>query len=297
MTDEDSPTTEPDTDVPGPADGAGTAVAVEAGASDDGPARAEGASGESAGETPPALGAGPPGEEQRRREARRTRLVLPLLIPAGAILAVGFYVLNVSRVFLAAAEGDSTPAVIIAAGITVAILGGATAVSAMPRLRTSSLVVMMSGLMMVVLLAGSVVLGASAPEKKAKGGYTEPSGPPVNALEVDALPTLRFQATSFTAPAGINLIHYVDKGGTHTLVFGEPELNGFELQVPTGKNTGKVLLKPGKSYTIFCTIPGHRQAGMEATITVGAAPAGAATAPKGGATGAGSGGATTTTKG
>ena len=54
-----------------------------------------------------------------RAEARKTRLVLPFLLPLGAILVVAFYTFNISRVFLASSEGDTTPAVVIAAGITL----------------------------------------------------------------------------------------------------------------------------------------------------------------------------------
>lgn len=206
-----------------------------------------------------------------RAEARKSRVILPLLIPIGAILTVAFMTFNISRIFLAASAESTTPAVLIAAGITLSILVGATVIAAFPGIRTSSLVLGACGVLVVVLLAGSLVLGASQPEKTAAAGFVEPTGPAINTLAVDALPTLSFQAKSFTVPGGINQIQYVDKGGTHTLVFGNNAVPGFELQVPNGKNAAKVDLKPGSSYTIYCTVPGHRQAGMEATITVGPA--------------------------
>jgi hypothetical protein len=97
--------------------------------------------------------------------------------------------------------------------------------------------------------------------------YHQPTGAPVATLEVDALPSLSFQAKDFTVPAGIVKINYIDIGGTHTLVFDNPKLSGFKLSVPDGPTSGKVQLQPG-TYTIYCTIPGHRQAGEQATITV-----------------------------
>jgi plastocyanin len=204
-----------------------------------------------------------------RAEAKRTRVVLPFLIPIGAVLTVAFFALNISRVFLAASEGGQTFAVVVAVTITLSILVGATVVAALPELRTSSLVLGMSGVAIVVMLAGSLVLGASLPKSAAKVGYVQPSGRAINTLEIEAMPTLSFQAKSFNVPAGINLIKYIDKGGTHTLVFDGTEVPGFELNVPTGQNAAKVDLKQGKTYTVFCTIPGHRQAGMQASIIVG----------------------------
>jgi plastocyanin len=36
---------------------------------------------------------------------------------------------------------------------------------------------------------------------------------------------------------------------------------------PHGTSTVSATLKPGR-YTFFCTVPGHRQAGMQGTLTV-----------------------------
>lgn len=219
------------------------------------------------GQGAPALPAG----HDPAAEQRKTRLWLPLLLPIGAILAVAFLTINISRVFIAASEGDPTPAVIIGAGLTIVILAGATIISAFPKIRSSSLFLTLGVAMGVVLLSGSLVLGASEPEKEAGGGgYVEPEAAAVNTLTVEALPTLKFQAKNFDVPGGVNLIEYVNKGGTHTLLF-DGAFPGFKLFVPTGLKELKADLEPVKTYTIYCDVPGHRAAGMEATITVGAA--------------------------
>ncbi len=219
------------------------------------------------GAVPAAVEMGPAADP--RAEARKTRIVLPFLLPIAAIGVVAFYSFNISRIFIAAAESDTTAAVIIAAGITLSILIGATVIAALPDIRTSSLVVGLSGVMLVVMLAGSLVLGTSQPKTEAAAGYVEPAGKAINTLEIDALPELKFQATKFNVPGGINLVKYVDKGGTHTLVFDNNKVPGFELQVPNGQSAAKVDLTAGQTYTVYCTIPGHRAAGMQADIIVG----------------------------
>lgn len=40
-----------------------------------------------------------------------------------------------------------------------------------------------------------------------------------------------------------------------------------EVVAPNGTSTVSADLKPG-TYTFFCTVPGHRQAGMQGTLTV-----------------------------
>jgi hypothetical protein len=99
----------------------------------------------------------------------------------------------------------------------------------------------------------------------ARCGYHQPNGKRVADLAVTALPSLSYQAQEFTVPAGIIEITLSSAGGTHTLVFDDPQFRGFELRVPLGPIRGKIKLKPG-TYTIYCSIPGHREAGEQATI-------------------------------
>jgi len=98
-------------------------------------------------------------------------------------------------------------------------------------------------------------------------GYKEPAGPSVQTLTVHA-GNFYFKPDKLTATPGITTIELVGDGGDHTFVF-DGKFSGFQLEV-TGAGdhqSGKVDLKPGK-YTFYCNIPGHRQQGMEGTITV-----------------------------
>lgn len=209
----------------------------------------------------PALEAG----SDPRREAMATRAVLPLALPVLSAIAVALWVLNISRAFIA---GGKTGALVIVLIVTVGIMAGAAIASAAPRLQSSTLVLIVSAAVVLIVAAGFVSLGPSQGHEEAGGGggYVPPTGPAVATVEVDALPTLKFQATEFTTKAGINEINYVDKGGTHTLLFEETEFAGFKLEVPPD-DSAKIDLPVG-TYTIFCDIPGHRAAGMEATVTV-----------------------------
>lgn len=242
-----------------------------------------------------ALEPGPPAVDPMR-----DRLLLPFLLPLVSSLALLVLVLNISRVLLASGESGS---VLVGSIITIGILGGAAAISASPRLRTSTLAMIVAGFVVVVVGAGLMTLGPSEDHGEEAEGYVPPAGPPVATLPVDALPTLKFQSDEFTvSPAGITEITYNNLGGTHTLLFTDPKLTGFELAVPGGPEKGKVELAAGTTYTIYCSVPGHRAAGMEAEVNVSdAAPAGEAPAgeapPDGAPPPSGPAGATATTSG
>ena len=122
-------------------------------------------------------------------------------------------------------------------------------------------------------------LRSESPERnRPAGGVVE--GAPVARLAIAALPELRYDPAELTTVAGVNEIELVDRGGTHTLVFEDPALAWFRLEVPNGTARAKVELEPGRDYTFFCVIPGHRAAGMEGVIHV-LAEDGPSTAPVG----------------
>ena len=194
----------------------------------------------------------------------KDRLLIPLLLPFLAMVAVALYVLNVSRIFLA---GDSTSALVIAALITVGILAGAAIISASPRLRTSSLTMFMGFLLVIVVSAGLLSLGPSLQSEEGGGGgpIPQPSGPAASTVTVEAQPNITYNASNFDAKAGVVQIDLTGASG-HTLQFREFESQGFPLSTSGGASKGKVELKAG-TYNIYCTITGHA-ATMHATITV-----------------------------
>lgn len=97
--------------------------------------------------------------------------------------------------------------------------------------------------------------------------YKEPKGPAQTTLDIEG-GNFFFDPKDSEAPAGIDEIKMESEGGLHTLVFDDGKVPGFKLEASSGNSDElKVDLKPGK-YTIYCDIPGHREAGMEGTITV-----------------------------
>jgi plastocyanin len=81
---------------------------------------------------------------------------------------------------------------------------------------------------------------------------------------------LAFDQKDVSAKAGNVTINFDNKQALQHDVKVEDssgqELGGTDL-VSSGTATGTVSLQPG-TYTFFCSVPGHREAGMEGTLTV-----------------------------
>lgn len=97
--------------------------------------------------------------------------------------------------------------------------------------------------------------------------YTPPKGPSTETIAIDA-GNFYFKPETITATPGIATIKLTSQGGEHDLVF-DGAYSGFQVEVSGGGSSAseKIDLKAGK-YTFYCNFPGHRQAGMQGTLTV-----------------------------
>jgi plastocyanin len=190
----------------------------------------------------------------------RSRFVVPVALPLLSVAIVAVLVLDISRVFLA---GDEDTALVMGIALTAAIMLGATLIAAAPRLRSTTVAMILGGMFLVVSAAGLVSLG---PSLDAGEAATPALGPAKATVAVVAGPGLKFDATAYTAPAGVVRFEYSGESG-HTLAIQDPQLAEFELFTSGGRGSGKVDLSPG-TYTLYCTITGHEAGGMKATLTV-----------------------------
>jgi plastocyanin len=90
-------------------------------------------------------------------------------------------------------------------------------------------------------------------------------------LQIDADPNgqLKYLASSASATPGNVTINMLNKSSTpHDIALQGGGVNTVGKIVSNGgTSTISASLKPGK-YTFFCTVPGHRAAGMVGTVTV-----------------------------
>jgi plastocyanin len=122
------------------------------------------------------------------------------------------------------------------------------------------------GALAAVLVAVVVASCGGGGDSGAKP-YKEPKGPADETLNVEA-GNFYFKPKNITTNAGIVDIDLEGVEGTHTFVFDDGKVPGYQLEVNSGQSDAKkVKLAPGK-YVFYCDILGHRAQGMEGTLTV-----------------------------
>ena len=132
----------------------------------------------------------------------------------------------------------------------------------------------------VLLAALALALGACGNDDETQDGggqgaaetptaTAEPEGGATTLeLSSPASGALEFSATELTAPAGEITIDYVNESDSvpHAVTLE----NGTDATTPiiTGADTSLTVTLDAGEYTFFCPVDGHREAGMEGTLTV-----------------------------
>jgi uncharacterized cupredoxin-like copper-binding protein len=115
--------------------------------------------------------------------------------------------------------------------------------------------------------------GTSTPPAQTTAGAATSTASARGALKISAVESngLSFDKKSLTAKAGKVTITMDNPSGNSQMHAVAIEGNGTDedgqTAQPGGTSTVALTLKPGQ-YTFYCPVPGHRQAGMEGTLTV-----------------------------
>ena len=122
--------------------------------------------------------------------------------------------------------------------------------------------------LVATIFASSVVaLSACGGSSSSTPAYTVPTDA---GLVVKAVPSIRWDATEYTATAGdINVFIANDDNAKHILVIREGDTVVGDLELTVAKKgdsaEGTINLLPG-SYFVYCIVPGHSN--MKSTLTV-----------------------------
>jgi plastocyanin len=110
--------------------------------------------------------------------------------------------------------------------------------------------------------------GANEEEKEAEGGSEGSAA--VFDVEADPSGGLAYTTDEASVEAGNVTVNFSNPSSApHDVRIEDPsgkDVGGTEVIVKSNESA-EVTLKPGE-YTFYCSVPGHRQGGMEGTLTV-----------------------------
>jgi uncharacterized cupredoxin-like copper-binding protein len=115
----------------------------------------------------------------------------------------------------------------------------------------------------VLLVAGLAACGSSS----SGGKYVPPTGPVVDSVTVDAGNLYYKPADVETKAGNVRITLENVETGSHNLVIEGIPRFVLEVSGKGDKDSNVVALKAG-NYDFYCTLPGHRSAGMQGELTV-----------------------------
>ena len=146
-------------------------------------------------------------------------------------------------------------------------------------IRTGSMLALLVGLLALAGCGSSSNSSSSAttPTTASSATASTPAAPAPSegsgqgtSLSADAEGQLKFSTTSLTAKAGKVSIAFTNSSKLEhnvTVASSSGSVLGATPTFQGGSKTLSLTLKPG-TYKFYCSVPGHRAAGMEGTLTV-----------------------------
>jgi plastocyanin len=208
----------------------------------------------------------------------RERAFLPLVMPLSVLVVMALVAWSISRVLLTAPE---LIAVLVALALAGYVLLVASLVSNRPRIAARTvgvgLAIGLVGLVGAGLVANAAGMRPLHQEETARGGQAATAGGgggggtedvPADALEFVGTDELVFSEAPETAPAGEQTFVLTSEGGLlHNVVIDEVSSQPIVEAEGGQTEQGAATLRPG-AYTYYCSVPGHREAGMEGELDV-----------------------------
>lgn len=104
------------------------------------------------------------------------------------------------------------------------------------------------------------------------GDAAAAGGDPTTSIEILGTDGLDFDETAFTVPVGEEVTVELTSEPAVEHDFVIEDVDGQDVEVvhadPGETETGTFTLDDTGTYTFYCSIPGHRQGGMEGTLAV-----------------------------
>ncbi len=124
-------------------------------------------------------------------------------------------------------------------------------------------------LAVAIVAAGTLALSACSGGSEDTTDTTDTSAPAAdNQVTLNGTAALKFDPTTATAEAGTVTFALSSDAVVHNVVIEGVNDDAVVVEAQAGETaTGTVDLEAG-DYTYFCNVAGHREAGMEGTLTV-----------------------------
>ena len=121
---------------------------------------------------------------------------------------------------------------------------------------------------LILIIAGSLMLAACGGDGDDAGNGNGAADGGEATVSVNGTDALAFDPDQLSAAAGSITVELTSEQAVeHTFVVEEASDTEVVAAAPGETSTGTIELEAG-SYTFYCDVPGHREAGMEGTLEV-----------------------------